>query len=93
MSIFSTLCFTSSYAVVQSLSCVQLFAMPWTTAHGLQAPLPMGFFRQEHWSGLAHPPPGDRPDPGVTPVSLLSPALPGEFFATSTTWEGSKSEQ
>ena len=42
----------------------------------------MGFFRQEYWSGLLYPPPGDLPDPGIKPVSLMSPALAGEFFTT-----------
>ena len=44
-------------------SCVQLFATPWAVAH--QAPLPMGFSRQEHWSGLPCPPPGNLPNPGI----------------------------
>ena len=39
-------------------------------------------FRQEYWSGLPLPPPGDLPDPGIKPKSLLSPALAGEFFTT-----------
>ena len=45
-----------------------------------QAPLPMGFFRQEHWSGLPFPPPGDLPDPGIKPASPASAALAGRFF-------------
>ena len=57
----------------------------WTIAY--QAPLSMGFSRQEYWSGLPCPPPGDLPDPGIEPMSLMSPALAGEFFNTSTTWE------
>ena len=44
----------------------------------------MGFFRQEYWSGLPLPPPGDLPDPGIEP---LSPALAGGFFTISATWE------
>ena len=44
-----------------------------------QAPLFMGFFRQEYWSGLPCPPPGDLPDPGVEPASLTSPGLAGGF--------------
>ena len=47
----------------------------------------MEFSRQEYWSGLPCPPPGDLPDPGTEPVSLLSPALAGGFFTTSATWE------
>ena len=52
---------------VKSLSCVQLFATPWTIAY--QAPLSIGFSRQEHWSGLLFPSPGDLPDPGIEPGS------------------------
>ena len=44
-----------------------------------QAPLSMGFFRQEYWNGLPFPPPGDLPNPGIGPVS---PALAGRFFTT-----------
>ena len=54
----------------QSLSRVWLFATPWTVAH--QASLSMGLPRQERWSGLPYPPPGDLPDPGI---KLMSPAL------------------
>ena len=53
----------------QSLSCVQFFATPWTVAH--QAPLSMGFSRQEYWSGLPFSSPGDLPNPGI---ELGSPA-------------------
>ena len=56
------------------------FATPWTVAH--QAPLSMGFSRQEYWSGLSFPPPGDLPDPGMEPTSLMCPALAGGFFTT-----------
>ena len=62
-----------------------LFATPWTVAH--QSSLSMGFSRQEYWSGLPHPSPGDLPDPGIKRVSLMSLALAGRFFTTSTTWE------
>ena len=47
----------------------------------------MGFSRQEYWSGLPCPPPGDLLDPGIEPRSLTSPALASRFFTTSTTWE------
>jgi len=47
----------------------------------------MGLSRQEYWSGLPFPPPGDLPDPGIQPASLASPALAGGFFTTSVTWE------
>ena len=57
----------------------------WTVA--LQALLSMGFSRQEYWSGLPCPPPGNLPDPGIEPASLTSFALAGEFLMTSTTYE------
>ena len=60
-------------------------AILWTVAR--QAPLSMGFSRQEYWSELPCPPPGDLPNPGIKPKSLVSPALAGGFFTTSTTWE------
>ena len=47
----------------------------------------MGFPRQEYWSGLPFPSPGDLPDPGIEPVTLVSPALAGGFLTASTTWE------
>ena len=56
------------------------FAFPWTAAH--QVPLSMGFSRQEYWSGLPFPPPGDLPHPGIEPMSLVSLALAGGFFTT-----------
>ena len=65
------------------LSRVQLFVTPWTVA--LQAPLSMGFSRQEYWNGLPCPPPEDLPDPGIEPESLASPALAGGFLTTSAT--------
>ena len=55
-------------------------ATQWTVAH--QAPLSMRFSRQECWGGLPFPPPGDLPDPGMEPTSLMSPALAGGFFTT-----------
>ena len=58
---------------VQSLSRVRLFVIPWTAAY--QAPLSMGFSRQEYWRGLPCPPPEDLPSPGIEPTSLLSPLL------------------
>jgi len=47
----------------------------------------MGFSRQKQWSGLPCSPPGDLPDPGIEPTSLMSPALAGRFFTTSATWK------
>ena len=58
------------WSEVKSLSCVQLFATPWTVA--CQAPLSMGFSRQDYWSGLPFPSSGDLPNPGIEP---RSPAL------------------
>ena len=49
--------------------------------------------RQEYWSGLPWPSPGDLPDPRIEPLSLMSPALAGEFFTASTTWEASFSSE
>ena len=54
------------------------FATPWTVAH--QAPLSMGFSKQGCWSGLPCPPPGDLPDPGIKPASVMSPPLASRFF-------------
>ena len=58
---------------------------PWTVA--CQASLSMGFSRQEYWSELPCPPPGDIPEPGIEPASLMSPALAGKFFIISASWE------
>ena len=69
----------------KAFSCVQLCATPWTVAR--QALLSIGFSRQEYWSGLPCPLPGDLPNPGIKPKVLLSPALAGRFLTTSTTWE------
>ena len=64
-------------AIVKSLSRVRLFATPWTAAY--QAPLSMGFFRQEYWSGLPFPSPGDIPHPGIEPGS---PAFQAEALTS-----------
>ena len=55
-----------------------------------QAPLSMGFSRQEYWSELPCPPLRDFPDSGTEPVSLTSPVLAGGFFTTGATWEATK---
>ena len=65
-----------------------LFAVPHTVA--CQALLSMEFSRQKYCSRLPFPPPGDLPDPGIKPTSLMSSALAGEFFTTSVTWEALK---
>ena len=71
--------------MLNRISHVQLLVTLWTVA--CQAPLSVGLSRQEYWCGLPCPPPGDLPDPGIKPVSLVSPALAGVFFTTSATWE------
>ena len=68
----------NKHACVCILSHVQLFVTSWIVAH--QAPLSTGFSRQES------PSPGDLPDPGIEPKSLMSPSLAGGFFTTSATW-------
>ena len=62
------------------LSHVQLFVTTWTVAQ--QAPLSMEFSRQEYWSGLPFPTPGDLSDPGNEPMSSVSSELEGRFFTT-----------
>ena len=64
----------------QSFSNVQFFVTPWTVAH--QAPISMGFSRQEYWSGLPFPTAGDLLDPVIEHESLASPAMAGRFFTT-----------
>ena len=69
--------------VLSRFSRVQLSATFWNVAH--QAPLSMGFSRQEYWSVLLCPSPGDLPDPGIKPESPAAPPLVGGFFTTSAT--------
>ena len=64
---------------------VWLYVTPGTVAH--QAPLSLRFSRQEYWNRLPCPPPGDLPNPGIKPTSLMSLALAGGFFTTSAAWE------
>ena len=64
---------------VKSLSRVRLFETPWTVAY--QASLSMGFSRQEYWSGLPFPSPGDLPDPGIEPGS---PALEADALTSES---------
>ena len=80
MSIRQDLVVRACYIVCHVWLCVTL----WTVC--CQAPLPMGFSREEYWSGLPWPSPGDLPDSGIKPTSL-SPALAGVFFTTSATGE------
>ena len=71
-------CLPISFVVVSSLSLVPLFAAPWAASR--QAPLSMGFPRQESWSGVPFPPPGYLPtSPGI---KAMSSALAGGFFTT-----------
>ena len=63
--------------MTQSFNCVRFFVTPWTVA--CQAPLAMGFPRQEYWSELPFLSSGDLPDPGMEPAS---PELTGRFFTT-----------
>ena len=79
------LCVCVCVCVLSHFSCVCLFAIIWTVAH--QAPLPMVFSRQEYWSGLQCPPPGDLSHPGIEPTCFMSFVLAGRFFTTSTTRE------
>ena len=78
---------TSSGQICKILvtGCVLLFAAPWTVAR--QAPLSTEFSRQEYWSGLPFPAPGDLPDPGIKPAAPVSPAEVGGCFASSAAWE------
>ena len=67
--------------MLRHFSHARLFVTPWTVA--CHVSLSVGFSRQEYWSMLPCPPAGDLPDPGVEPVSLVSPALAGGFFTIS----------
>ena len=88
LSVLCISCITPCVQISSSCNCGVLshgrvFETPWTVAR--QACLFMGFPRQEFWSGFPFPPPGDGLNPGVEPVSLVSPAA-GRFFITAT-WE------
>ena len=72
----------TGFACVLSLSsCVRLFVTSGLGAH--QVPLSVGFSRQEYWRGLSCSPPGDLPDPGTEPQSLVSPVLAGRSFTAN----------
>ena len=86
--IMSNVEFFASWLLTLALCCcclvtqsVHLFATPWTRSP--PAPLSMGFLKQEYWSVLPFPPPGDLPNPGIKPASLVFPVLAGGFFTTS----------
>ena len=74
--------------LLSRFSCVRLCVTPWTVA--CQAPLSMGFSRQEYWNHLPCPISGDLPDLGIKPAFLIPPALAGRFFTISTTWEANR---
>ena len=71
--------------VLSLFSHVQLFGTLWTVA--FQTLLSMGFSRQEYWRRLPCTPPGDLPNPGIEPASLMFPELAAGFFTTAATWE------
>ena len=71
--------------MLSHFSYVRLIVTPWTAAR--QAPLSLGFSRQDYWGGLLCPPPEDLPNSGMEPAAVVSLALEGKFFTTSATWE------
>ena len=81
----SVISYHMSACMLSCFSCVWFFETLWTVV--CQAPLSMGFSRHEYWSGLPFPPPGDLPNPGIEPESLMSPVLAAGFFTTSATWK------
>ena len=74
------ICISKPMLLLGLLRCVRLFATPGTVAY--KSPLSMGFPSQEYWSGLPFPSPRDLPDPGIKPMSPVTPALPAGFFTT-----------
>ena len=81
MQIHSIFIYKCSITCVLFTQSCWLFASPWTVAH--QAPLSTGFSWQEYWNGFPFPPPGDLPEPGIKPMSLVSPALQEEALLLS----------
>ena len=81
----SELSYIAVGCVLSHFSRVQLSATLRTIAH--QAPLFMGFSRQEYWSGSPGPPPGDLPDPGIKPAPRTSLVSAGGLATTNATWE------
>ena len=76
------LCLSQNYQTIFLASQIAIFPV------ACQAPLSMGFSRQEYWRGFPFFPPGDLPDTGIEPTYLMSPALAGRFYTTRATWEG-----
>ena len=81
--VFLDLMMSLLMCVLSRFSRVQLFAT--VLIEACQAPLSLGFSRQEYWNGLPCPPPRNLPDPGIEPESFMSPALAGGFFSTRVT--------
>ena len=81
LSLFKVICSAFSIQNASMLSCSVMSLWLFATV-ACQAPLSMGFSRQEYWSRLPFPSPGDLPDPGIKAASPVSPALAGEFFTT-----------
>ena len=82
-SYFHFLIYLVRACMLSHFSCVRFLATLWTIV--LQAPLSMEFSRQEYWSGLPCPLPGDLQDPGIEPESLTVPALASRLFTTIST--------
>ena len=86
--LLDTMCPLSIFIFFKSLSCVRLFVTSWTAAH--QAPQSMGFSRQEYWSGLPFPSPGDLPNPGIKPGS---PTLEADALTSEPPGKPPRSQQ
>ena len=88
--------FTICARVLSRFICVRLFVTLWTLA--CQALLSMGLSRQDYWSGLPYPSPGNLPDPGIESLSLMFSEIAGGFcaclfvFTTTVTWEATKKQ-
>ena len=80
-----TTCYVRLGCMLSWFSHIWLFVTPWTIAH--QAPLSMGFSRQEYWSWLPFPTLGDLSNARIEPATLICPTLAGRFFTTSANWE------
>ena len=81
---------TQSETVSHSVVCNSLQQTPWTVAH--QAPLSMGFSKQENWSGLLCPSPGNLPHPGIEPVSSAAPTLQADSLPSELAREDTSAE-
>ena len=79
LAVIKHVCMLSCLSSVPFFCDLMSCSLPGSSVHGI--------LRQEYWSGLPCPPPGDLPHPRMEPTSLVSPTLAGKFFTTSTTWE------